>query len=456
MSIILIDSDWDPATSTCAKLRREKYLKESLFPNHVFTSARGSMATMHSVQRKLDDEVVYVSAQGHGRPSLFTGDGGDSIFRASEENSLTKLSSKIVHLLSCFTAAELGIEMVSKGVLAFFGYEKDFRFARSKSLASNPLEDEIASLFIDIASEVDRMVLSGASASEVHARVTSRYESAITEQTMLNQDVAARLNHDFRYFRSPVVDSAWGDVNARLTSIARPDIEAIDESQPVLFNVSENDWARPAGIDVDGNVVNLNEIYSLAKEGKIKPTNSLTISERRELAARRIETRSSGWIEGRLSPQDNELISSVRGGGSEDEVDMEVSFTERLLTPIVSGTHRPVSFRKSELDRPVTLSTQGDLVSLSEYRTSMQNNNALSLDALDDSQTSKLILGRLEHWNDDIEDAYLTEEGIKYRGKQELMDHVVNNTDEGKKLISMERLYVGKLLSKVDNSEVIV
>ncbi len=108
------------------------------------------------------------------------------------------------------------------------------------------------------------------------------------------------------------------------------------------------------------------------------------------------------------------------------------------------------------MDRPVTLSSHGDLLSLSEYRIASHNNEALSLDALDDSQTTKLLLGRLDYWDEDIEDAFLYEGGIKYRGKQELIDHVANNTEEGRKLTSMERIYVGRLLTQVDNSEVIV
>lgn len=459
MTILLIDSDWDPATSTCASLRKEKYLRETSFPEHNFSSVSGSLATVHGVFRKISNNISYISAQGHGRPSLFTGDGGDAIFRSSASDQLMKLSSKIVHLLSCFTAAELGPEMVSKGVKAFFGYEKDFRFARSKSLSADPLTDDIASLFLNIATEVDRMVLLGATAREVHKRVIMLYDSAITEQTMINQDIAARLNHNMRYFRSPEVDMLWGDKQARLEHVYRPDpFPSLTSDTPVLYNVNEADWNRPAAFDNDGNSVPLKNIYNMAKNNTIKKSSQLSLAEKRKLAALRIETKSNGWEEARLSSTDTiNIANSVRSGLMDGEMEMEISFIERLTKPIIQGTHKPILIKKNELSRPVALCTNGELISLSKYRETSAQNTTLSLDTLGDTQITELILARLDYWQEDVEDAYLNNDGyLAFRGKQELMHQVEAQTAEGLELIKMERLFVSRLTSQVDNSEVII
>jgi hypothetical protein len=71
--------------------------------------------------------VVYLTGVGHGSYTTFTGHFYDAVFEVGNY-SAAEPSGKIVHFLSCETAAHLGPDFVKNGCLAYFGYDEDFVF----------------------------------------------------------------------------------------------------------------------------------------------------------------------------------------------------------------------------------------------------------------------------------------------------------------------------------------
>jgi hypothetical protein len=74
--------------------------------------------------------VVYLTGVGHGFPNSYTGDNLDPIFSVGQFGS-KEVSGKIVHFLSCETAATLGPAFVAKGCRAYFGYSDNFTYPPS-------------------------------------------------------------------------------------------------------------------------------------------------------------------------------------------------------------------------------------------------------------------------------------------------------------------------------------
>ena len=63
---------------------------------------------------------------GHGNPDTFTGQNGVIILKACQNDEV--LSGNLAYLLSCYTGQELGPSMIDKDVIAYVGYQNDFRF----------------------------------------------------------------------------------------------------------------------------------------------------------------------------------------------------------------------------------------------------------------------------------------------------------------------------------------
>lgn len=455
MKVLLIDSNWDIATNTCAILRRHLLKIDSLH-NFEILSLLGEMATKVNVDEMNSDDIKYISGQGHGRHSMFTGDAGEAIWKKANINE-SDFKGKIIHLLSCLTAAELGSTIIKKGAMAFLGYEKKFWFMRKKPLETDPLKDSIATIFIDIALEIDRSLLSGGSVKQAHDNMMVRYDKMIDEIEASNQDAAARLLWNRRYFRSGVIHNRWGDKNARLP-VDNVIKDYTMHSQPIRVNVSERDWNRPVAIDLDGNLVSIANLWEKARIGHIKKFENRNDTELRELAASRVESRPNDYIDYTLSITDEEDPTSIRAGieNTMDTVELEVGIADRITSRVLFNNRKPVKFDHNSLDRPVTFKNDGELIPLKEYKNKFQSGVALSLDALDENQIKKLVLTRLEYFNPEMIDITLTDGEEYVRTKSDLLREVTQETEEGEEIVRMERLYVAKLLKDVDEGRLIV
>lgn len=100
---------------------------------------------------------------GHGNVNVFTGQNGQVVFKACQNDQV--LAGNIAYYLSCYVAQELGVSNVDKGLIAFLGYNTDFRFAVDTSYSI--LEDPSAEPFKDMVFEVVSRVLRGQRIREV-------------------------------------------------------------------------------------------------------------------------------------------------------------------------------------------------------------------------------------------------------------------------------------------------
>jgi hypothetical protein len=84
---------------------------------------------------------------GHGNSSEVAGYDNEVLVRAGENEGILNL--KIIHALSCISASILGFKSIDSGALAYIGYDEDFIFCHLPEKISKPLEDELASFFLN-------------------------------------------------------------------------------------------------------------------------------------------------------------------------------------------------------------------------------------------------------------------------------------------------------------------
>ncbi|MDJ0902844.1 MAG: hypothetical protein QNJ55_28995 [Xenococcus sp. MO_188.B8] len=225
ITILAIDSDYDSITQSAYEYRQKSvypYLEELGFEvkYHRGQSARRYLIAPVAQERS----IVYITGSGHGHPREFTGDYGCTIFKVGHY-SKEESQEKIIHLLSCYTARELGLDMAQNGCRAFFGYDDPFYFVLNFS-----------EVFWELDSEIDRAFAEVMSAEEVYDRVSKLYQQRIQEYTdmwataIMNEDdregdqetvnvmyelyeVIKHLKGNYRHLCCPSVNPKWGRID---------------------------------------------------------------------------------------------------------------------------------------------------------------------------------------------------------------------------------------------------
>ena len=115
------------------------------------------------------NSIVYITGSAHGSDTACFGYDGSPIFKVGDYQP-EEVEGKVVHLLSCQTAAELGRDFVKNGCWAYFGYKAPFA-----------LDLYFPGIFLECDAEIDLAFADGLTAEEVHDRVIALYEQRISE-----------------------------------------------------------------------------------------------------------------------------------------------------------------------------------------------------------------------------------------------------------------------------------
>lgn len=158
----------------------------------------------------------YVSAMGHGLPAEFTSEG--KVVFDSDDHAL--FNGMVVHLLSCFTAQQLGFALAGNGSRAFLGYRDRFYFTgRVPAGVVGVTQASLQEIYFECAAQVDIALANGSSVSVAHQLAIDAFNQRIEELEAMEPpffDVATELELNRDAFCSPVVDPLWGDENATL------------------------------------------------------------------------------------------------------------------------------------------------------------------------------------------------------------------------------------------------
>jgi len=165
LTVLGIDSNYEPVTLAAFQYR-EKYVYPYLqAKGFTVKKFQGPLARRHYVAPEArKPEVEYLTGVGHGSYNLYTGDHGDVIWQVGNYHP-DEVKGKIVHLLSCQTARDLGTDFVRNGCRAYFGYDENFTFYMAEK-----------DTFFECDSEIDKAFGDGLTAAQVYDRVKKLYD----------------------------------------------------------------------------------------------------------------------------------------------------------------------------------------------------------------------------------------------------------------------------------------
>ncbi len=207
--ILAIDANFDPVTNAPFEYREANVYPHMEEKGFKIVRRQGALARRADVAPQArKPNVIYMTGVGHGFRNSYTGDNQDPIF-SKGHYGLEECKGKIVHFLSCETAAGLGPNFVDNGCRAYFGYSDNFTYP--------PI---LAEIFFECDSEIDLGFADGLNADEVYQRALARFQHHIDQlkSTGDSGDLhnASILEVDLRLLRAPSVSEEYGDKTARL------------------------------------------------------------------------------------------------------------------------------------------------------------------------------------------------------------------------------------------------
>ncbi len=203
--IVAIDSNWDSITKTLYEFRQRYVYPEFKTRKYKIIRNQGKKANRTSVKDNLMcfKNIRYITGVGHGDYNLYTGHNADIVFEIGAYLP-KEVNGRVIHLLSCRTARDLGPDFVKKGCTAFFGYTENFT-----------LYPGFEEIFCRCDSEIDLAFVTGSNAKKVYENTRLIYEDAIDA---LNDGgyyyQAAILQEDLDILRCPSIGSEWGNETA--------------------------------------------------------------------------------------------------------------------------------------------------------------------------------------------------------------------------------------------------
>lgn len=206
-TILAIDSNFDSVTQATFHYREANVYPYFQSKGLEIAPFLGPLARRYYVAPEAKKAAIrYITGAGHGSYDLFTGDYCEAVFRVGNYHA-DEVRGKIIHLLACQSARDLGPDFVTSGAVAFFGYGEDFIFL-------TPLKD----LFLECDSEIDRGFADGLTASQVYARVIELYDRHSADLRASGKfREAAILEFNRDNLRCPSSGGTrWGDPEAKL------------------------------------------------------------------------------------------------------------------------------------------------------------------------------------------------------------------------------------------------
>ncbi|MBQ8985580.1 hypothetical protein IJ076_03520 [Candidatus Saccharibacteria bacterium] len=176
MKVLLINSEVDLLTRYLLAWT-ERIVEECKIKTNEYCRLNDKRATRENFESILSKRRVdLVLLCGHGSDKAVFGESGP-ILDVENDNLL---DGKMAHALSCRSAKILGRDAVKKGAKAYVGYKEDFVVFLNDNISTfEPLKDKTATLFLNPAFVVPKVLLRGGSADEAVNAAKKEYNRSI-------------------------------------------------------------------------------------------------------------------------------------------------------------------------------------------------------------------------------------------------------------------------------------
>jgi len=165
-----------------------------------------------------------IIATGHGEPNAFFLQNESLVWSVGNYN-VNEIKGKVIKLVSCLTAKELGPDLVLNGVCCFLGYDDDITWIINSEYSFQPWMDRDAKLALMPVIDGINALLDGKTCAEAH-------------QIEISEDYINAASTDFELVSACLLSNAQhcvmiGDGNA--TVRARPKITLPLPPPPLLI-----------------------------------------------------------------------------------------------------------------------------------------------------------------------------------------------------------------------------
>ncbi len=116
-------------------------------------------------------DPIFVNGFGHGNIDIYTGDDTQAIFRDTECGIL---AGRVVYLLSCLTAVELGPAAIDAGGKTYIGFNISWTWM-AQNITADPYDDWYAECFYRSSNECPIALIQGDIVSEAKDRSIAEY-----------------------------------------------------------------------------------------------------------------------------------------------------------------------------------------------------------------------------------------------------------------------------------------
>ena len=184
MQVLVSNPEFDNITRYL-KIWSEKLIEQQSKKDHNFFQLNNKRANRKTLTGFLSKKSIdLVLLNGHGAPDCIGGYNNEILLDA---NNIQLLKGKVVHALSCNTAAKLGPLAMGVGAKGYVGYDQKFVLISNPHKISNPLNDTTANLFLKPAFTAPKALLNGKTADEAVALAIDAYKESI--RIALNSDI---------------------------------------------------------------------------------------------------------------------------------------------------------------------------------------------------------------------------------------------------------------------------
>jgi len=152
------------------------YLIRYVLPRSLPPQLAGPMDRRQAFQMlTIGDAIIGV---GHGDPSSFCGHNNQVIM---DTLSIPDVRNKVIILIACETARELGPKLVEKGAASYIGFQEDLVWVVDADLAFTPWSDKLGATVMMPITNCVNAVLDG--------KTTGEAFNVLTEQLACNAEI---------------------------------------------------------------------------------------------------------------------------------------------------------------------------------------------------------------------------------------------------------------------------
>jgi hypothetical protein len=162
-AILITRPKYDDGTEYLSAYALEVLKKARTLPIEV-KDFEGKEANKENIEKYLKSKnPTLLFLNGHGNETEICGNKDEVIFSLS---NIHFLRNKITYARACFSASGLGKQAVKDNNGCFIGYTQPFSFWITGSWSAKPLNDRIASLYLEPSNEIVFSLLKGRTARE--------------------------------------------------------------------------------------------------------------------------------------------------------------------------------------------------------------------------------------------------------------------------------------------------